>query len=160
MKQNRRKFLKATGLAGISLASAGMINAQANPGQHDSNSEFNKKSYAQKFNMSGFAAPKLDTVRIGFVGLGNRGSAAVKRMNKIDGVDFKGLSDIRAEQANAAKKSMEGSAHNPQVYSGKEDEWKKMCDRPDIDLIYIATPWQPPCAHGRICHEPGQACLY
>ena len=22
-----------------------------------------------------------------------------------------------------------------------KDEWKKMCERQDIDLIYIATPW-------------------
>lgn len=140
MKQNRRKFLKASGLAGISIASAGIINVQANP-QNDSNGESNQKSYAQKFNMSGYAAPKLDTVRIGFVGLGNRGPGAVNRMRKIEGVDIKALCDIRPEKVNAVKKSLEGSAHNPQVYTGKEDEWKKMCDRTDIDLVYIATPW-------------------
>jgi len=141
MKQNRRKFLKATGLAGISLASVGIINVQANPGQQDSNSEFIKKTYAQKFNMSGYAAPRLETVRIGFVGLGNRGPGAVNRMRKIEGVDIKALCDIRPEKVNAVKKSLEGSSHNPQVYTGKEEEWKKMCDRPDLDLIYIATPW-------------------
>ncbi len=140
MKQNRRKFLKASGLAGISLASAGVINVQANP-LNDTNGESNQKSYAQKFNMSGYAAPKLETVRIGFVGLGNRGPGAVNRMRKIEGVDIKALCDIRPEKANAVKKSLEGSTHNPQVYTGKEDEWKKMCDRNDIDLVYIATPW-------------------
>ncbi len=132
--------MKASGLAGISLASAGMINVQANP-LNDSNGESTQKSYAQKFNMSGYAAPKLETVRIGFVGLGNRGPGAVNRMRKIEGVDIKALCDIRPEKANAVKKSLEGSAHNPQVYTGKEDEWKKMCDRNDIDLVYIATPW-------------------
>ncbi len=140
MKQNRRKFLKATGLAGISLASTGIINVQANPSQVAS-TEYVKKSYVQQFNMSGFAAPRLETVRIGFVGLGNRGPGAVNRMNKIEGVDIKGLCDIRPEKVNAVKKSLEGSGHNPEVYTGKEEEWKRMCDRPDIDLIYIATPW-------------------
>jgi predicted dehydrogenase len=140
MKQNRRKFLKASGLAGISIASAGIINVQANP-LNDSTGDSNQKSYAQKFNMCGYAAPKLETVRIGFVGLGNRGPSAVNRMRKIEGVDIKALCDIRPEKANAVKKSLEGSAHNPQVYTGKEDEWKKMCDRNDIDLVYIATPW-------------------
>jgi predicted dehydrogenase len=139
MKQNRRKFLKASGLAGISLAGAGIMNVQANP-LHDISAEFNK-SRAQKFNMSGYAAPKLETVRIGFVGLGNRGPAAVNRMSKIDGVDIKGLCDIRPEKVNKVKKSLEGTSHNPVVYTGKEEEWKRMCDRPDIDLIYIATPW-------------------
>ncbi len=139
MKQNRRDFLKATGLAGLGLASAGISEAHTNPDTH--NLEYNKKSYAQKFNMSGFAAPKLDVVRIGFVGLGNRGPGAVNRMNKIDGVSIKALCDIRPEKVNAVKKSLEGSGHNPDVYTGKEDEWKRMCDRADIDLIYIATPW-------------------
>src|SRR6188768_210401 len=130
MTQNRRKFLKASGLAGIGLASAGIINVQANPIQ-ESATESNK-TYAQKFNMSGYAAPKLETVRIGFVGLGNRGPGAVNRMRKIEGVDIKALWDIRPEKVNAVKKSLEGSSHNPQVYTGKEDEWKKMCDRNDI----------------------------
>jgi len=138
MKQNRRKFLKSTGLAGIGLASTSIIPAQANSTMEEATPS---KSYAQKFNMCGYAAPKLDTVRIGFVGLGNRGPAAVNRMRKIEGVEIKALCDIRPEKVNAVKKSLEGSGHNPQVYTGKEDEWKKMCDRNDIDLIYIATPW-------------------
>lgn len=72
MKNKRRDFLKFTGLTGLTVAGggvltgfaaeAGMLNAQAD-----------KKSYVQQFNMSGYAAPKLDIVRIGFIGLGNRG---------------------------------------------------------------------------------------
>lgn len=91
--------------------------------------------------MCGFAAPKLDTVRIGFIGLGNRGPAAVERMTHIEGTDIKALCDIRSGKVNAVKKSLEGSIHKPDIYAGKEDEWKKLCDRKDIDLVYIATPW-------------------
>ncbi len=136
MKQKRRDFLKASGLAGLSMTSIGLMEAQAHVPTQNS-----KQGRTQKFNMCGYAAPKLETVRIGFVGLGNRGPGAVNRMNKIDGVDIKALCDIRPEKVNAVKKSLEGSGHNPEVYTGKEEEWKKMCDRPDIDLIYIATPW-------------------
>ena len=135
MKQKRREFLKTSGLAGLSMAGIGLLSAEGK----------NNPSQAwvgpPKFNMSGFAAPKIATVRIGFVGLGNRGPGAVNRMSKIDGVDIKALCDIRPEKVNAVKKSLEGSSHNPEVYTGKEEEWKKMCDRSDIDLIYIATPW-------------------
>jgi hypothetical protein len=28
------------------------------------------------------------------------------------------------------------------VYSGKADSWKEMCQRDDIDLVLIATPWE------------------
>jgi predicted dehydrogenase len=95
------------------------------------------------FNMCGYSAPKLETVRIGFIGLGNRGPAAVLRTSKIEGVDIKALCDLRPEKANGAKKKLQDAtkAFNPEVYTGNEDEWKKMCERNDIDLVYIATPW-------------------
>ncbi|MEJ7682353.1 MAG: Gfo/Idh/MocA family oxidoreductase [Segetibacter sp.] len=90
--------------------------------------------------MSGYAAPKIETVRIGFIGLGNRGPGAVERMSKIDGVDIKGLCDLRPNKADAAKKLLEKTPHRPDIYTDNENEWKKMCERKDIDLIYIATP--------------------
>ncbi len=99
------------------------------------------KPHKQLFNMSGYAAPKLETVRIGFIGLGNRGPAAVERMKIIEGVDIKGLCDKQPDKITAVKQKLEGSAHRPEIYTGNEDAWKKMCDRTDIDLIYIATPW-------------------
>lgn len=142
MKNNRREFLRISGLAGISLAGAGVINGSIAKDNisHPIQRQVRGKS-REPFNMSGYAAPKLDTVRIGFIGLGNRGPAAVKRIRHIEGVDIKALCDLRPEKANAAKKLLEGSSHNPDVYTGKEDEWKKMCEREDIDLVYIATPW-------------------
>ena len=79
--------------------------------------------------MSGYAAPKLETVRIGFIGLGNRGPAAVERMRHIDGVEIKALCDLRPAKADAVKKSLEGTMHKPEMYTGKEDEWKKLCER-------------------------------
>ncbi|MBK8390185.1 MAG: hypothetical protein IPL23_13310 [Saprospiraceae bacterium] len=36
-------------------------------------------------NMSGYAAPKMGKVRIGFIGLGMRGPGAVERMRYIEG---------------------------------------------------------------------------
>jgi predicted dehydrogenase len=136
MRSNRREFLKLSSLAGMSLVPAQFISQQAN-----ANHSQNFYSNAKRFNMSGYAAPKLDTVRIGFIGLGQRGPGAVERMNKIEGVDIKALCDIRPEKAAAAKKLLDNTSHNPQLYSGGQDEWKKLCERPDIDLVYVATPW-------------------
>ena len=136
MNSNRRNFLKLSGLTGLGLATGEL--AHAEPGTIISNGHI---ADGQRFNMSGFAAPKLETVRIGFVGLGNRGPGAVERMRHIDGVKIIALCDIRPEKAEGVKKSLEGSIHTPQVYTGSADAWKKMCERQDIDLIYIATPW-------------------
>lgn len=91
--------------------------------------------------MSGYGAPKIDTVRIAYIGLGNRGGGAVKRIIHLENVDVKALCDIRPEQAAAAAKTFAGTPHKPELYSGSADVWKKVCERPDIDLIYICTPW-------------------
>ncbi len=136
MKTSRRDFLKVSSLTGIGLATTAASN-----GYEILNETKISNTNLQRFNMCGYAAPKLETVRIGFVGLGNRGPDAVKRMSHIEGTEIKALCDIRADNANAVKKTLEGSVHSPQVYTGKEEEWKKMCDRQDIDLVYIATPW-------------------
>ena len=49
------------------------------------------------FNMSGFAAPKLDKVRVGFVGVGARGSGAVQRMSYIDGVEIPNINHFATQ---------------------------------------------------------------
>jgi predicted dehydrogenase len=98
-------------------------------------------AHTQTFNMSGYSAPKIDTVRIGFIGLGNRGPGHTLNMSLLEGVDIKALCDIVPEQAEKAKKDIEFAGFNPTLYSGDADAWKKLCDRDDIDLVYICTPW-------------------
>jgi len=136
MKTNRREFLKISGLTSIGFAGTSVLKNYVG----ESENNFTRTVF-QRFNMCGYAAPKIETVRIGFIGLGNRGPDAVERMTHIEGTDIKALCDIRPEKANAVKKKLEGSIHHPDVYTGKADEWKKLCERPDIDLVYIATPW-------------------
>ena len=97
--------------------------------------------YTQVLNTSGYAAPKLDKVRVGFIGLGGRGSAAVTRLSYLEGVEIKGLCDVIPEKAEAAKSRIKTSGHTPVVFSGSEDSWMELCRRDDIDLVYVATPW-------------------
>ena len=117
----RREFLKATGLAGLGLFGAGSTLAESLkvlPLEASYGS-----SRLQSFNMSGFAAPKLATVRVGIVGLGMRGPGAVDRLSKIEGVEIKALCDLLPERAEEAKKSLEGSIHRPELYSGSPYAW-------------------------------------
>ncbi|HMI05225.1 MAG TPA: Gfo/Idh/MocA family oxidoreductase [Pedobacter sp.] len=138
MNNKRRDFLRITGLAGLGLAGGNLLSSfkpqEKAPGLITGYS-------MGTFNMSGYAAPKLDVVRVAFVGLGNRGPAAVNRLKRIAGVDIKALCDLRPEKVNTAKDLLKGTAHKPEIYTDKEDAWKKMFDRNDIDLVYIATPW-------------------
>jgi len=141
MDKKRRDLLKLSGLAGIGIAGSSLVPQLTQASIFNTMAQANPSTSAQTFNMCGFAAAPIDNVRIGFIGLGNRGPAAVERIKLIQGVSINGLCDIRKEKADEVLKSLEGSAHHPQLYTGKEEEWKRMCDRADIDLIYIATPW-------------------
>ncbi|WP_138476560.1 Gfo/Idh/MocA family protein [Dyadobacter bucti] len=136
MKNNRRDFLKLTGLAG-----AGILAGESAPALGAQASESNSLIRKQKFNMSGYAAPKLETVRVGFIGLGQRGPGHVTRSSRIEGVQITALCDLRPEKVDAVKKKLEGTPHKPVSYSGKEDDWKRLCEQKDVDLIYVATPW-------------------
>ena len=146
MKNNRRDFLKLTGLAGIGIAGAGIVPGctstksagKSNPGDIRMQA---MKAHTQRFNMSGYAAPKIDTVRIGIIGLGARGADTVALLPHIDGVAIKALCDLVPQKAEAAKKLLEPLGFHPDTYSGKEESWKQLCDRDDIDLVYIITPW-------------------
>lgn len=141
MKNNRRDFLRITGLGGLGLVSSSLIsckNSKANEGIITSASQRGN----QQFNMSGYAATPLETVRIGFIGLGSRGPGAVSRMSKIEGVEIKAICDLLPKEVDKVNKMLENTSHQPETYSGSQEVWKEMVDRNDLDLIYIATPWE------------------
>src|SRR3546814_18584163 len=111
MNNKRREFLKWSGLAGAGLVGAGLPElGLAGTRQNTSGSgnagslqeQIARSKRQQRLNMSGYAAPKLETVRIGFIGLGQRGPGAVNRMSHIQGVEIKALCDIRPEIGRAS----------------------------------------------------------
>lgn len=140
MKNNRRNFLKLTGLAGLSVTGGSILKGFAAEPGHQSNPH-KAATIDQQFNMCGYAAPKLDTVRVGFIGLGQRGPGHVRNMSKLEGVEIKGLCDVRPECVSKVNDGLKGSKHKPTLYTKGKDDWKKLCDNKDVDLIYIATPW-------------------
>ncbi|WP_158859403.1 Gfo/Idh/MocA family protein [Lunatibacter salilacus] len=140
MSNNRRDFLKLSGITGMGLLGAGL--SGFTPEQLNQVHAQSQRKHVQRFNMSGFAAPKMNVVRVGVIGLGMRGPGAVNRLSKIEGVEIKALCDLRPEMVDKVMKSLEGTSHKPETYSGSAYAWKKMVDRDDLDLIYIATPWE------------------
>lgn len=149
MQINRRYFLKMAGAAGIvTVLPENLMGCGIDSADQRSHPKALKKIYKeackkhpQHFNMCGYAAPKLDTVRVGFVGVGSRGSGSVERMSRIGGVSIVAICDELQEHALAAKERIKTSGHPAIIYAGKEDSWMEMCRREDLDLIYIATPW-------------------
>lgn len=91
----------------------------------------------------GLTAPKMDTVRVGFIGLGMRGPGAVERFTYLEGVKIVALCDIHPDRVEAAQKIVtDAGMLQPAGYSGSEDAWKQLCDRDDIDLVYICSDWK------------------
>lgn len=87
------------------------------------------------------ALPKIANVRVGFVGLGMRGPSAVNRWTEIPGTQVVALCDYEAERAEECQKYLREKGLPPAyTYSG-EDGYKSVCERPDIDIVYIAADW-------------------
>ena len=84
----------------------------------------------------------IDTVRIAFIGIGGRGYAAVKRYTFLEGVEIKVLCDLEAVSTEKAQKLLKRKGlPAADIYNGAED-YKTICERDDIDLVYIATNWK------------------
>lgn len=89
----------------------------------------------------GLTAPKMDKVRVAFVGLGMRGPGAVNRFAHIPGVEIVALCDFDSVRAANCQKYLRQQNLKPaDIYFG-EDGYKAICERPDVDLVYVATDW-------------------
>ena len=100
-----------------------------------------KRPTGQKDVLQLTAAP-IKTVRVGFIGLGMRGPGAVERFAQIEGTEVKGLCDVEADRVEACQKLLTKHGRpRATAYSGSTEAYKAMCERKDIDLIYIATDW-------------------
>ena len=102
-------------------------------------------------------APKIDTVRVGFIGLGMRGPGAVSRWTHIPGTKIVALCDLSPERVEKSQEILK-NAGMPEAtsYSGSEDAWKKLCEQEDIDLVYIATDWKHHAEMGVYAMEHGK----
>lgn len=88
------------------------------------------------------AAEPIETVHVGFVGLGMRGPDAVERYCFIPGVEITALCDYDSARVEDAQTIIEDhDLPRAAAYWGAEG-YKALCEREDIDLVYIATDWE------------------
>ena len=121
---NKRKISKIGALAsaGIALSSAGKSN----------------KSKAQG-----------KTLRIGFVGIGGRGSYHLDCALGIEGIEVPALCEIKDDRLSRAKSWVEESGRpSPRLYGKSETDFMKMCENEDLDLVVCATNWK---WHAPVC---------
>ncbi|HPG39646.1 MAG TPA: Gfo/Idh/MocA family oxidoreductase [bacterium] len=124
---NRRDFLKIGAAAPLSAALTSVALAKPVP-----------KDAPQLF-----TAKPLSTVRIGYVGVGGMGSSHVRNLLKIDGVELKAVCDIIPERVERIQQwTVEAGQPKPEGYSRGPEDFRRLCERDDLDLVYTATPWE------------------
>ena len=127
---DRREFIKTAtaGSFGIGVATAGLPVQRANTPAH----------------------PKpLDVVRMGFVGVGHQGSSHVENFLKIAGVEVRAICDIVPEKVAAIQQKVIAAGQpEPAAYARGPEDFRRLCERDDLDLVFTATPWE---WHAPIC---------
>ena len=90
----------------------------------------------------GLRVAPIKNVRVAFIGVGVRGGNALKRFAAFpENATVKVACDLYQYKLDAIKKYLENKKYPYKVdyFTGPED-WKKICERDDIDLVYVATP--------------------
>jgi hypothetical protein len=93
--------------------------------------------------MIGVPFASRDVVRIGLIGVGGRGRSLLRDLLAIDGVRVTALCDlVPAHAARGAEMVKEaGQPTAPAVFDGSDGIWERLVARDDLDIVYIATPW-------------------
>lgn len=93
----------------------------------------------------GLAVSPIPKVRVGMIGMGNRGSVLIQMFEyliKNNHAEVVALSDLKEDKLNRNNDYLKTiQASGADLYFGNENEWKKVAERDDIDLLIIATPW-------------------
>ncbi len=142
MKSNRRDFIRKTSIAGMGLAMAPSWshNVMGN------NVDNGPAASPGAIYMGGFSAPKLETVKCAFIGVGSRGSGHAQQIAAIEGTEVVAISDLYQDLAEKSAKvcteNGAGTRHKKiKLYTNGEDDWKKMLKKEKPDAVFVCTPW-------------------
>jgi shikimate 5-dehydrogenase len=130
----RREFLQTSTLFAAGIALAGC----AGKASRDNARTLTNSS------LVGFCAAPMETVRIGFIGVGGRGSGLIREFMRCPGVQINAVCDVKPDRAARAQDILvKANLPRPESYSGSDETYKALNDRNDIDLIINATPQRP-----------------
>ncbi len=159
MQPKRRDFLKKGLLGGIAFALPGYnFSKNGKEGVHDYLRSFEAQA-RNGSSVMGLKVTPIKQVRVGLIGLGHRGSSLLKLIKALtpDMAKIVAISDIRKEIVDKALDVfLDSKADLPAAYSGSENEWQKLADRDDIDLVIIATPWMLHTPMSLYCMRKGK----
>jgi predicted dehydrogenase len=134
---NRRDFIKTLGALGAGLAAVGAVRTAS-----AAQAEAVASRPAGARYMGDFAAPKLEKVRWGVIGVGTRGTGHVRHLARIEGSEIVAIGDLYEDWAKrSANIVVKAGRPSPELYTGSPAKYHELLARPDIDAVIIATPW-------------------
>jgi predicted dehydrogenase len=93
--------------------------------------------------MAGVPFKPIERVRMAIIGVGARGQAHVSNLMALDSVDITAVCDVVPAKVAAVQEHLKKAGRQePAGYSKGERDFENLCRRDDIDLVYIATPWE------------------
>lgn len=94
---------------------------------------------------AGLAAQTSDeeTVRLGFVGVGDRGSWHLGVALGMPGVEVPALCDINKHYLYRAKRWVEEAGQpTPRLYNRGEEDFRRLCQEEELDAVICSTSWK------------------
>ncbi|HEX4750285.1 MAG TPA: Gfo/Idh/MocA family oxidoreductase [Bryobacteraceae bacterium] len=93
--------------------------------------------------MIGVPFQPREKVRMGLIGAGLRGNSMLKTFLATGGVEFTAICDIVRDHALEAQKTVQAaSAPETTLYTDGDHGFEDLVKRDDVDVVYIATPWE------------------
>lgn len=134
---NRRDFIRTLGVIGAGATAVASLGAGC-----ASTSGATSRPGGARY-MGGFAAPKLEKVRWGAIGVGQRGSGHVEQLSQIEGSEVVAICDLYEDLARKSGEEVgKLGKPAPTLYYGSPTKYHEMLARTDIDAVIIATPWE------------------
>lgn len=131
-KLDRRDFIRKSAQASLGIAVGAAVLSSCN----------NKKPLPD-LTIYPFKTKPLQKVRMGIIGVGGMGSAHARNYARISGCQIVAVGDLKEERVKRVQELVvEAEFEKPEGYSRGENDYLRMCERNDIDLIVIATPWR------------------
>ena len=129
---SRRSFVKSTAIGGAGLLIATDILSA------DLAASTRKSANST---MIGVPFEARERVRLGIIGVGGRGTSLLQDLLAVEKVEVKAICDLVPEKVARAQKAVTDAGQpQPAGFSKGELDFKNLTEL-DLDIVYIATPW-------------------
>lgn len=83
------------------------------------------------------------TIRLGFVGIGGRGTYHLNCALGMEGIEIPAICEIIPERLKQAKKRIEDAGlPTPRTYGKGVTDFRRMCDNEELDAVICCTSWE------------------